>query len=64
MTEEEILISIERAIVSLDIINADITRILDAGWGDSICRTNLQAARAHASMAEMTFKIARERGLD
>lgn len=64
MTEEEIRISIERAIFSLDLINADIARILDAGWGDSICRTNLQAAQAHASTAKTSFKIARERGLD
>lgn len=64
MTEEEIRISIERAIVSLDIINADIARILDAGWGGASCRRHLQAAWVHTSTAKTSFKIARERGLD
>ena len=64
MTEEEIRIAVERAIISLGHIEGDIDRILDAGWGDAGRRGHLKAAWDDILKAANSFKLARELGLD
>ena len=63
MTEKEIQIAIERAIVSLDLIDDDIDRILDAGCSDDR-RDALRGAWYNILEAAVVLRSLARRDLD